>query len=88
MKNTWIDVKDRLPEERKDVLVTLNFDDEVVIAFHIDGYWKVAINDGLNVVGDGWIDNDTIDNSFHNHNGRMGVIGWMELPKRMDWVTE
>ena len=78
MKTNWIDIKERLPEELKNVLVTINYDDELHLAYLKDGKWKIWIDDELVLNGDAWIDNTLDQKGF-------GVIAWMELPKRADW---
>jgi len=78
MKTNWIDINERLPEELKNVLVTINYDDELHLAYLKDGKWKIWIDDELVLNGDAWIDNTLDQKGF-------GVIAWMELPKRADW---
>jgi len=78
MKTDWIDINERLPEELKNVLVTINYDDELHLAYLKDGKWKIWIDDELVLNGDAWIDNTLNQKGF-------GVIAWMELPKRADW---
>jgi len=78
MKTNWIDINERLPEELKKVLVTINYDDELHLAYLKDGKWKIWIDDELVLNGDAWIDNTLDQKGF-------GVIAWMELPKRADW---
>jgi len=78
MKTNWIDIKERLPKELKNVLVTINYDDELHLAYLKDGKWKIWIDDELVLNGDAWIDNTLDQKGF-------GVIAWMELPKRADW---
>ena len=78
MKTNWIDINERLPEELKNVLVTINYDDELHLAYIKDGEWKIWIDDELVLNGDAWIDNTLDQKGF-------GVIAWMELPKRADW---
>jgi len=78
MKTNWIDINERLPEELKNVLVTLNYDDELHLAYIKDGEWKIWIDYALELKGDARIDN-TLDQKVY------GVIAWMELPKRADW---
>lgn len=78
MKTNWIDINERLPEELKNVLVTINYDDELHLAYLKDGEWKIWIDDELVLNGDAWIDNTLDQKGF-------GVIAWMELPKRADW---
>jgi len=78
MKTNWIDINERLPEELKNVLVTINYDDELHLAYLKDGKWKIWIDDELVLNGDAWIDNRLDPKGF-------GVIAWMELPKRADW---
>lgn len=82
MKTNWIDINERLPEELKNVLVTINYDDELHLAYLKDGKWKIWIDDELVLNGDAWIDNTLDQKGF-------GVIAWMELPKRgMTKVSE
>jgi len=78
MKTNWIDINERLPEELKNVLVTINYDDELHLAYLKDGKWKIWIDDELVLNGDAWIDNTLDQKGF-------GVIAWVELPKRADW---
>jgi len=78
METNWIDIKERLPEELKNVLVTINYDEELHLAYLKDGEWKIWIDDELMLNGDAWIDNSLNQKGF-------GVIAWMELPKRADW---
>lgn len=78
MKTNWIDINERLPEELKNVLVTINYDDELHLAYLKDGKWKIWIDHELVLNGDAWIDNTLDQKGF-------GVIAWMELPKRADW---
>jgi len=78
MKTNWIDINERLPEELKNVLVTINYDDELHLAYLKDGKWKIWIDDELVLNGDAWIDNTLDQKGF-------GVIAWIELPKRADW---
>jgi len=78
MKTNWIDTNERLPEECKNVLVTINYADELHLAYLKDGKWKIWIDDELVLIGDGWVDN-TLDQAD------FGVIAWMELPRRADW---
>jgi hypothetical protein len=78
MKTNWIDINERLPEELKNVLVTINYDDELHLAYLKDDKWKIWIDDELVLNGDAWIDNTLDQKGF-------GVIAWMELPKRADW---
>jgi len=78
MKTNWIDINERLPEELKNVLVTINYDDELHLAYLKDGKWKIWIDDELVLNGDAWIDNTLDQKGF-------GVIAWMELPKRAEW---
>ena len=78
MKTNWIDINERLPEELKNVLVTINYDDELHLAYLKDGKWKIWIDDELVLNGDAWIYNTLNRKGF-------GVIAWMELPKRADW---
>jgi len=74
----WINVNERLPKEFKRVLVTINYDDELHLAYQTNGKWKIWIDNELELHGDAWIDN-MIDRSAY------GVIAWMELPKRAEW---
>ncbi len=60
MKTNWISINERLPEELKNVLVTINYDDELHLAYLKDGKWKIWIDDELVLNGDAWIDN-TLD---------------------------
>lgn len=78
MKTKWIDINERLPEELKNVLVTINYDNELHLAYLTDGKWKIWIDDELVLNGDAWIDNTLDQKGF-------GVIAWIELPKRADW---
>ena len=78
MKTNWININERLPEELKNVLVTINYDDELHLAYLKDGKWKIWIDDELVLNGDAWIDNTLDQKGF-------GVIAWIELPKRADW---
>jgi hypothetical protein len=78
MKTNWIDINERLPEELKNVLVTINYDDKLHLAYLKDGKWKIWIDDELVLNGDDWIDNTLDQKGF-------GVIAWIELPKRADW---
>lgn len=78
METNWIDINERLPEELKIVLVTINYDDELHLAYLKDGEWKIWIDDELVLNGDAWIDNTLDQKGF-------GVIAWMELPKRAEW---
>jgi len=78
METNWININERLPEELKNVLVTINYDDELHLAYIKDGKWKIWIDDELVLNGDAWIDNTLDQKGF-------GVIAWMELPKRADW---
>jgi len=78
METNWIDINERLPEELKNVLVTINYDEELHLAYLKDSEWKIWIDDELVLNGDAWIDNTLDQKGF-------GVIAWMELPKRADW---
>ena len=78
MKTNWISINERLPEELKNVLVTINYDDELHLAYLKDGKWKIWIDDELVLNGDAWIDNTLDQKGFC-------VIAWIELPKRADW---
>jgi hypothetical protein len=78
METNWIDINERLPEELKNVLVTINYDDELHLAYLKDGKWKIWIDDELVLNGDAWIENTLDQKGF-------GVIAWIELPKRADW---
>lgn len=78
METNWININERLPEELKNVLVTINYDDELHLAYLKDGKWKIWIDDELVLNGDAWIDNTLDQKGF-------GVIAWIELPKRADW---
>ena len=70
--------KRKITRELKNVLVTINCDDELHLAYLKDGKWKIWIDDELVLNGDAWIDNTLDQKGF-------GVIAWMELPKRADW---
>ena len=96
MKTNWININERLPEELKNVLVTINYDDELHLAYLKDGKWKIWIDDELHLayLKDGkwkiWIDDELvlngdawIDNTLDQKG--FGVIAWIELPKRADW---
>jgi len=75
----WISVSDRLPELLKNVLVTINYDEELHIAYlHKEG-WKIWKDDELEVVGNGYIEN------LINDQDGFGVIAWQELPERAEW---
>lgn len=78
METNWIDINERLPQELKIVLVTINYDDELHLAYLKDGEWKIWIDDELVLNGDAWIDNRLDQKGF-------GVVAWMELPKRAEW---
>ena len=78
MKTNWININERLPEDLKTVLVTINYDDELHLAYLKDGKWKIWIDDELVLNGNAWIDNTLDQKGF-------GVIAWIELPKRADW---
>jgi hypothetical protein len=81
METNWIDINERLPEELKNVLVTINYDDELHLAYLNDGKWKIWIDDELVLNGNAWIDNTLDQKGF-------GVIAWMELPKHADWQPD
>jgi len=72
METNWIDINERLPEELKNVLVTINYDEELHLAYLKDSEWKIWIDDELVLNGDAWIDNTLDQKGF-------GVIAWMEL---------
>ena len=68
----WIPISERLPEEKKDVLITFKHNMAV-------GFWEDILGDGdpawYAYSGDGWItDTDTVDSD--------GIpIAWMPLPE-------
>ena len=78
--SNWISVKDRLPEDRKNVLATINFDEQVHIAYVKEGMWYAWIDDEIEIMGDAWLKNVIAHE-------QLGVIAWQELPKRAEWVA-
>jgi hypothetical protein len=78
MKFKWISINERLPDELNNVLVTINYDKELHLAYLKDGAWKIWIDDELEVIGNAYIENRIIDKGF-------GVIAWAELPKHYEW---
>jgi hypothetical protein len=79
MASQWISVKDRMPEDRKNVLVTINFDEQVHIAYVKEGMWYAWIDDEIEIMGDAWLKNVIAHE-------QLGVISWQELPKRAEWI--
>lgn len=79
METNWISVKFRLPEDLKNVLVTINYDDNLHIAYIKKGLWYVWIDDEIRIEGNASLNNEILDNGF-------GVISWCELPKRAEWL--
>lgn len=79
MKEDWIYINEKLPAELQNVLVTINYDNHVHIAYLKNGEWKIWIDDELVVRGDAWI-----ENRITNQKG-FGVIAWMELPAYAKW---
>lgn len=67
-----------LPKDLKNVLVTIKYDEELHIAYTIEGRWFIWIDDELDQRGDGWIENEICSDDF-------GVVAWTELPKRANW---
>ena len=78
--SNWISVKDRLPADFKTVLVTINFDNQVHIAYITDGKWYAWVDDEIILVGDAYLRNDI-------EQGDYGVIAWQELPEIAEWIA-
>jgi len=76
----WIDINKKLPKILTYVLVTINYDENLHIAYlNEDDDWCVWIDDELNLIGDAYIENE-VDGSQG-----FGVIAWMDLPKHAEW---
>ena len=76
---TWILTKDKLPPLGEDVLITINWDSDVTIAYRIDKIsFRASENDNIEVNGNACIE----------YNRIADVIAWMELPKPADWEDD
>jgi hypothetical protein len=77
-EDTWTEVhKDvhPLPDDKKNVLISINYDEEVHIAYRSKGKWFAVVDDNLEVMGDAYINNEISE--AHG----LVVIGWRHLPK-------
>jgi len=76
MEANWIYVTERLPEENKNVMITINYDDVLHIAYIKNGNWHLWIDGDLGIGGECRIKTGL---RFHN------VIAWAEIPKHAEW---
>ena len=76
--NEWINVKDKMPEDRAEVLVFCKWDTSPLIAFH-DGIDWTEKCDNLEIIGDACA--STLIHAVGDKDTGCEITHWMPLPE-------